>query len=464
MKGHNRRMKNWSIKFKITLWYTVFMTLLILIVLWLLFSVGSSRLLLDARQRLQTAVLKVYEEVEYENGYLEFDDDIRDLGKGIYLSVYSAEGSFLYGKLPAFFDASSPLVMDQIRETGEGSYIWHVYDYCQYVEGYGNLWVRGVTSRSSMDIALRIILRLALIFLPFFVLCIAFGGYSIIRKALLPLTLMTATASKISGGNNLTERIRLDKGNDEVHKLGHTFNHMMDRLQTSFENEKQFTSDVSHELRTPISVILSQCEYAAAEDTTSEEKEKCIHVITGQAKKMSHLISQLLTLARADSGRQKLDFEVLNLSELTEIITEEQQTIASKKGITLDAEIQPDILMRGDETMMMRLLINLISNSITYGKENGKTQITLSADADYIICRITDNGIGIPEDKLDKIWQRFYQVDASRSSEHGTGAGLGLSMAQWIARAHGGTLTAKSRLGEGSEFTFRIKTEGNHTI
>lgn len=449
-------MKNWSIKFKITLWYTVFMTLLILVVLWLLFSIGSSRLLIDARQRLQDIVMKVYDEVEYEDGALVFDDDIEDLGDGVYLSVYSPMGAFLYGKVPASFDAASPLIMDSIRETGEGGYSWHVYDYCQYVEGYGNLWVRGIASRSNSDSALRTILRLALIFLPFFVLCIALGGYSIIRKALLPLSEMTATASKISGGSNLTERIIIGKGNDEVHKLGYTFNHMMDRLQASFENEKQFTSDVSHELRTPISVILSQCEYASAEDTANEERQKCLAVIMEQGKKMSNLVSQLLTLARADSNRQKLNLELLNLSELTEIITEEQQTIAARKGISLATDIQPDILMQGDETMMMRLLINLISNSITYGKENGRTDISLTADEQTITCHITDNGIGIPKEKLDKIWQRFYQVDPSRNTSPETGAGLGLSMAKWIVQAHGGTISAESHLGKGSRFTFHI--------
>lgn len=449
-------MKNWSVKFKITLWYTVFMTLLILIVLWLLFTVGSSRLLLDARQRLERSVIKVFEEVEYEDGSLEFDDDINDLEDGIYLSVYSSKGEFLYGRIPPFFEAASPLIMNEIRELGEGRDIWNVYDYCQYVKGYGNVWVRGAASRSDTDTALRTIIRLALIILPFFVMCIAFGGYSIIRKALLPLTEITAASSRISGGNNLTERIALDRGSDEVHKLGHTFNHMMERLQTSFENEKQFTSDVSHELRTPISVILSQCEYAADMDTTGEEHRKCINVIMEQAKKMSGLVSQLLTLARADSGRQKLNLELLNLSELTEIITEEQKTMAIQKGICLEADIQPNILMRGDETMMMRLLINLISNSITYGRTGGRTDISLMTDDNFIICHITDNGIGIPEDKLDKIWQRFYQADPSRSAADGTGAGLGLSMAQWIAEAHGGSITAESRLGEGSRFTFRI--------
>ena len=236
--------------------------------------------------------------------------------------------------------------------------------------------------------------------------------------------------------------------------MAHTFDKMMDKLEDSFETEKQFTSDVSHELRTPVTVILSQCEYALQEDTPAQEIKDCIRSIAAQARKMSSLISQLLTLARADKGIQKLHYELLNLSELAEIITEEQKGIASKKGITLETCIQPDILFRGDETMLMRLFINLISNSITYGKENGLTRISLSSDGNLITGSVSDNGIGIEKDKLDKIWKRFYQVNPARSSGEREGAGLGLPMVKWITEAHGGTVCAESTPGSGTVFTF----------
>ena len=314
--------------------------------------------------------------------------------------------------------------------------------------------MRGIASQTQTDAALQIVVNLALVFLPFFVLCIAAGGYFIIRRTLSPLADMTETAQKISSGNDLSRRIRLGTGNDEVHKMAHTFDKMMDKLEDSFENEKQFTSDVSHELRTPVTVILSQCEYALQEDTPAQEIKDCIRSIAAQARKMSSLISQLLTLARADKGIQKLHYELLNLSELAEIITEEQKGIASKKGITLETCIQPDILFRGDETMLMRLFINLISNSITYGKENGLTRISLSSDGNLITGSVSDNGIGIEKDKLDKIWKRFYQVNPARSSGEREGAGLGLPMVKWITEAHGGTVCAESTPGSGTVFTF----------
>ncbi|WP_417297232.1 sensor histidine kinase [Eisenbergiella porci] len=452
-------MKNLSIKLKITLWYTVFMTILIIVILWLLFSISSSQVLSNAQLRLKDTVTRSFHEIEYEDGVLEFDKDINFLGEGIYISVYSAQGALLYGRTPSLFHGAPMLIMDEIQQVTSGQNLWYVYDYCQKIDGYGNLWVRGIASQTQTDAALHILVRLALIFLPFFVLCIAAGGYLIIRKTLAPLADMTETARQISEGNDLSQRIRVGEGKDEVHKMAHTFDRMMDKLQASFENEKQFTSDVSHELRTPVAVILSQCEYASREDTTPEETRGCIRAITNQARKMSNLISQLLTLARADSGKQQLHPEILNLSELAEIITEEQRSLAVARNITLETDIQPDILFCGDETMLMRLFINLISNSITYGRQNGHTLITLSSGSGYITGSVADDGIGIEKDKLDKIWNRFYQVDSARSSGERQGSGLGLPMVKWITQAHKGTISVESSPGEGTRFTFTFPAQ-----
>ena len=449
-------MRNLSIKLKITLWYTAFMALLIILTLIVLFSISSVQVLSDARVRLRNTVLQAFSEIDYEDGLLTFDDDINYLEEGVYISVYDAQGYLLYGRTPTGFSGASTLIMDQMQQVGSGQDFWYVYDYCQSVDGYGNLWIRGVASHSRSDSILRIITNAALILLPFFVALIALGGYLITAKALRPLSAMTETARAISEGNDLTRRIRLGSGRDEVHVLAHTFDQMMERLQSSFETEKQFTSDVSHELRTPVAVILSQCEYASQEGTPPEELRGSIGVIGAQARKMSALISQLLTLARADSGKQKLQYELVNLSELAEIIVEEQSIAAEEKGITLLTDIQPEILLRADETMMMRLFINLISNSITYGKPDGHTLVTLSANETEITGSVQDDGIGIPADKLDKIWQRFYQVDPARTSGSSSGSGLGLSMVKWIVQAHGGRIEVSSRLGEGSCFTFHF--------
>ncbi|MGI5884174.1 MAG: sensor histidine kinase [Candidatus Spyradocola sp.] len=445
---------NIPIRWRITLWYTILMTALVVAVLWLLFHLSSNQMLSEAELRLQDTVERSFYEIEYEDGVLTFDDDINHLGTGISISVYDSQGNLVYGRIPANFNGAPMLIMDEIQKVEEGDGgVWYVYDTCQTIPGYGNLWVRGVVSQAEADASLHAVVRLSLIVLPFFVLLVALGGYSITRRTLGPLQDVTDTAQRISQGSDLTERIRMGPGEDEVHRLAHTFDHMMDKLQSAFESEKQFTSDVSHELRTPVSVILSQCEFALGDDAEEGERRSALQVVAAQARKMSTLIAQLLTLARTDSGRQSLHMETLNLSELAEITCEEQADAAAARNITLHTDIQPNVLLRADETMMMRLLINLIQNAVSYGREGGNIWVTLRDEEGVVQGCVRDDGIGIGAEHLNKIWNRFYQVDPSRTASR-SGAGLGLPMVRWIVEAHGGSIAVESEPGKGSAFTF----------
>ena len=445
---------NIPIRWRITLWYTILMTALVVAVLWLLFHLSSNQMLSEAELRLQDTVERSFYEIEYEDGVLTFDDDINHLGTGISISVYDSQGNLVYGRIPANFNGAPMLIMDKIQKVEEGDGgVWYVYDTCQTIPGYGNLWVRGVVSQAEADASLHAVVRLSLIVLPFFVLLVALGGYSITRRTLGPLQDVTDTAQRISQGSDLTERIRMGPGEDEVHRLAHTFDHMMDKLQSAFESEKQFTSDVSHELRTPVSVILSQCEFALGDDAEEGERRSALQVVAAQARKMSTLIAQLLTLARTDSGRQSLHMETLNLSELAEITCEEQADAAAARNITLHADIQPNVLLRADETMMMRLLINLLQNAVSYGREGGNIWVTLRDEEGVVQGCVRDDGIGIGAEHLNKIWNRFYQVDPSRTASR-SGAGLGLPMVRWIVEAHGGSIAVESEPGKGSAFTF----------
>jgi len=449
-------MKKLSIKIKITLWYTVFMLLMVVLTLSLLLLVSNTQVLSSAENRLKKTVVRSFREIRYNAGSLTFMNDWNTLGieEGIYLSVYDTYGNFIYGRLPSYYTGTASLIMDTLQQEYDFYTQWYVYDYCTEIEGYGSLWVRGITSQTTTERTMVTLLRFSLVIFPFFLLCILIGGYLIIRRSLAPLDKVTATASAISQGNDLSRRIQLKNGDDEVHRLAHTFDHMMDRLQDVFEREKQFTSDVSHELRTPTAVILSQCEYALLEDSTLEEQSKSLETIQRQGKKMSRLISQLLTLSRADSGRLTIQPEEINLSQLAEIICEEQAEMAAAKNITIQQNIQPDLYLFADETMMMRFFINLINNAITYGKENGHIRLTLSNKNGLIEGSIEDDGIGIPKEHLENIWKRFYQVDSSRSSINSQGAGLGLPMVKWIAEAHGGQIRVESEYGIGTAFFF----------
>ena len=304
-----------------------------------------------------------------------------------------------------------------------------------------------------------------MILLPLMVLVTAFLGYRFTRRTLLPVRQITDTVRQIRADADMSRRIGLPRSNklskknrDEIYDLAETFDEMLEQLEKVFQREKQFTSDVSHELRTPVSVIMAQCEACLADDTLSETHREQLLLIYEKTKKISEMISQLLMLSRADQGRQPLHREYLNISELTEIVAEDQQLLAasSEKEIKIIKNIEPDIIAPVDETFYIRMVVNLISNAVTYSKESGTVKVYLSKAEHEVIGIIQDDGIGIPADDLPHIWERFYQVSQSRSENH---SGLGLSMVQWIVKAHNGWIKAESTLGEGSKFTFGLPLE-----
>ena len=449
-----------SIKLKITLWFTLFMTLTVIVCLLFLYFAGEKSMKSNSRDQLISTVSDSLKEIEYDDGELDIDEDMEAYQNGIYLSVYDPNGSLIFGSVPRGFPSDITAQPGEVTTVTAREQSWYVYEQSQHLRGYGSILVRGAIGTDGAGTAFSILLRLAVIALPVLVLVAAAGGYFIVWHAFRPVKHIVETARQIGESRDLSKRIHLGNGKDEICALANTFDSMFDRLQYAFENEKQFTSDASHELRTPVSVIISQCEYTLKNAKTMEEAKEGLDKVLTQAQKMSGLISQLLTLARSDKRHQKLQIELLNLSELTQIICEQQQEKASLKNITIQTRIEPDLLIRGDETMLMRLFINLIENSIHYGRTNGHIIVSLKAGNGYLAGTVQDDGIGIAPEHQGKVWERFYQVDSSRNPNTGS-CGLGLSMVKWIVEAHGGTIRLQSSPGAGSIFSFTLSTYKN---
>lgn len=444
-------MKRLSIHLKVTLWFTLLMVLLVSVVLAFLFYTGAQSALEGTKSQMMDMVAAGWREIDADDGEIEIDDDLEYFKDGIYLSVYDAGGVPLYGSVPRDFDNSAVFAPDQLRTIPSMQKSWYVYDEQNTIYGYGTVWIRSVSAANQVDSTISTLYRLALIVLPFFVLFAAVGGYFITRRAFQPVRRIIQTAREIGEGNDLSRRIALGQGRDEVYTLAAEFDSMFARLEKAFEREKQFTSDASHELRTPTTVIISQCEYALERAKTLDEAREALHAILNQAEKMAVMISQLLMLARADKAHGKMQFETVNLSDLAMMVVEQQQENASMRHIQLETHIEPDVEMQGDETMLMRVWINLIENGVKYGREGGWLQVTLQKKQGLIIGCVQDNGIGIAPENLEKVWERFWQADSARSA---SGAGLGLSMVKWIVQAHGGNIQVESVLGQGSAFTF----------
>lgn len=453
-------MKRFSLKLKLKAMYSFFMVLVTCICLAILFSLSGKEILTSAQMHLKERVHESADEIELENGEFEIDSDFYSLDQDVYLALYDAGGHFLYGKIPAGFGQIPQFRDGTVQAVKSGTEQWYVYDVQYEMESNQEFYIRGVISVTGAQREFLIAVRLAVILMPMIVILTALIGYRLIRRTLLPVRQMTETVQEIQKDGDLSRRIGVsqDTGKDEFYQLAGTFDGMLESLEQAFLRERQFTSDVSHELRTPVSVILAQCEASLNRTDLSEEQRKEILLIRKKAGEMSQMISQLLLLSRADQGRQQLNKEEINISELTEIIVEEQKMLAQRRKIEVHTEIEPNITGYLDESFYIRMLDNLISNAVSYGKEGGNIKVTLHQIPSGVRGTVEDDGIGISRDDQVHIWERFYRVDASRTGkEDGSHSGLGLSMAKWIAQAHGGNVRVESELGKGSCFTFELK-------
>lgn len=445
-------MKRLSVKQKLTIWIILLMLLLVGLVLGFMLAVSSSVVTEQTGEQLDSILRGNLSGISRENGTLSFSEDFSFTRSGVYTLVYSDSGALLAGQPPLSFPEGITFENGITRTVSGAADDFYVLDYWLHFGWDDGVWVRGVTPMPDTADILNELADIALLLLPLMVIVSGLGAYLIARSTFRPIDRMIRTVGEISEGRDLSRRIGLPSGRDEISRLGQAFDSMFARLETSFEAEKQFTSDASHELRTPVAVILAQCGDARRNAQTPEQYAEAINVVERQAKRMSDMIARLLQMTRLEQGTQRITMEHADISSLVEVICGEQPQLP--RGITLQSDIQPDVEAWFDVTLMSRLLQNLINNAAQYGRENGHIWVTLRRAEEDVLLSVRDDGIGIPTDRMDKIWQRFYQVETSRGA--GGGTGLGLTMVRQIAALHGGTVTVDSREGEGSCFTLRF--------
>lgn len=448
-------MKNISIKLKITLWFAVWMLVLTAIVF--LFFTGVSRS--DHSQQLRDTLVNLVNqntnEVRYDNGELIVGGDFVSYKDGVYCLVFLKNGQKYSGYAPYEELEKESLEDGRLRSVVVNGEHYLLYDR-KTTDKRRVIWVRGIVSENGNLIISSSMYHAVLVSLPLLILLAAAGAYLIARRSFYPIQKISRTAEEIGRSGNLSNRIPMNKNGDELHRLAGTFNLMFERLETSFEAERQFTSDASHELRTPVAIILAQCEYAFENASSADELYEIIGKIQKQGYRMQHLIESLLYFVRLEQQTGQSDFEITDLSGLVSSICREQKDL-TEKNIVLLTEIQPDIRMRADTALFHRMLENLISNAYRYGKENGIIQVSLMRTDYGISLVVADDGIGIAAEELPKIWKRFYRVDKTRSYKKNSGLGLGLAMVKQIAKLHDGTIEVESEQGKGSVFTITFK-------
>jgi heavy metal sensor kinase len=287
------------------------------------------------------------------------------------------------------------------------------------------------------------------------------GGFLIARKALTPVKEISRAIDKISE-TNLSERITPENIPEELKVLASSFNRTFDRLERSFNRQRQFVSDASHELRTPLSVIISQSEIILRRERSAEEYKNGLTAILEASKLMSGIIHQLLTLARLGTDRIELKMESLDLGAIMNEAVGLLKPLAALKGIAISIPAEGPHVISGDRASLLELFSNIIDNAIKYNIPQGKIDISIKKEPGFIVTEVQDTGIGIPERDLDKVFDRFYRVDKARSKDI-SGIGLGLSICEEIVKLHGGRIEIKSKVGMGTIVRIYFKDSKKET-
>jgi heavy metal sensor kinase len=400
-------------------------------------------------------------------GIEEVKEELNELG-GVWagaalLEVSDADGKIIF-QSPPFknpYGADNPATKDGV------SFVTTNLDDLQYriatrkVDvGRQIFQVRAAVPTEPFDQALdrfRLILKETL---PFLVVLASLAGYWLSGRALAPVNAIIETARGV-GVQNLSSRLAVPPANDELRRLSETLNAMLGRIEASVKRITQFTADASHDLRTPVALIRSSAELALRRPRTEDEYRETLSRILATSEETTHLIENLLTLARADAGAAELHFSDIDLVPHLDKISEEAGILAAGKGIQVTSELAAGpVRVSADAAAIERLLLIIIENAVKYSPQGGKIEMVLSNGAGSARIEVRDSGIGISDKDLPHIFERFYRADQARSREPG-GSGLGLAIARWIVDLHGGLIEAQSTPGNGSVFRITLPISAN---
>ena len=288
---------------------------------------------------------------------------------------------------------------------------------------------------------------------PLVLLLASAGGYFLARKSLAPIASMNSQTQRISA-ENLSARLDVTNTRDELGHLATTINDLLARLESSFKTQQRFIADASHELRTPLAVLRGETEVALGKSRTIEEYQQSLALIQEEAESLSRIVEDLFILARQPiSTRAALHNERVSLNDAVKDCARAAQVLALRKGVRLQlANDPPAIVLNGDQELIKRMILNLLDNAVKYTPAGGEISLALARENGNAEIVVRDTGMGIPETDQSRVFDRFFRVDKARARAMG-GAGLGLSIAQWIVEAHGGEISVASTPGHGSTFT-----------
>ncbi|MBV7276029.1 HAMP domain-containing protein [Clostridiaceae bacterium UIB06] len=394
------------------------------------------------------------EELERKNVNLKNEDLLQEINprEAVYVKITDSEGKMIsisprWNKDFSFQNSSEKVLKIEKQEK-------HLVYKSNSIKINNKLFVLTVVKDMEYEYHfLKLLLIMVAISNVLGIIIAVLSGMFVSKKMLTPIDKITKTAQSVSI-QGLNKRIEVNAADDELSRLARTFNEMIERLQKSFESQNKFVSDASHELRTPISVIqgyINLLDRWGKED--KEVLQKAINIIKNETANMTNLIEKLLFLARGDNNSLKLEKEIFDLNTLIDEVVKESSVIAPKLNIA--SERNDKIIIYADFRLIKQALRALVDNSIKYTQEEGEIKINSYRRLGEAEITIEDSGIGISEEEIPNLFNRFYRVDKARSKKTG-GSGLGLAIVKHIIDRHCGKICIESDFGKGTKVTINL--------
>lgn len=459
-----------SIRFRMTVWYASFLTILLLIFSGAVYlglkryltNTLSRDLTVEARQISETWLKDIGDAGE-EYVTAEIEEHLSPSTSNRFIRITRPDGSMLYqsnSPEDRSFDPSSISKISEpfsngFRNVGNDFHLI-VYSMKYAVEDAGTFWVEVGASNQQISETLDALIVILALMLPLGFALAAVGGYALMRRALAPVNQISAAAQRITS-RNLSERIPASQSNDEIERLSNVLNEMIRRLEDSFSRVVQFTADASHELRTPLTILRGELEVALRENNLNPQTRNLVESVLEETEKLSKTVESLMTLSRLDSGQIPLDKTWFDLTALCQDTINQMIFLAEEKQIQLKFYGLERAEVYADSLRIRQIVLNLIDNAIKFTRTGGQIHTTVAKQNDDISIEVSDSGIGIPSEALPHIFDRFYRVDPARSSQH-AGAGLGLAIVKSICDLHGATIFVNSDPNQGTQIRIIIPT------
>lgn len=458
-------MTSWTIRTKLTFWYTsIFGGTLILFSLltYFAFSYANNKRI-DVGLKEEADGIAHYAQISkdsIEEYVICISNEREEWASGKYVAILNHTGNLRF-RSGSLADDCLTLSIGQIKEILSGK------TYFKTVKTSMGHLLRIITmpimdSQQLIQIGIIVnkdnaskIFLLALMTLG----CLAiigswFGGRFMAKKALKPIDCMIKGLQKI-GTEQLEKRLTIYSAKDEINELSSVINEMLSRLENSFNQIRQFTTDASHELRTPIAIMKAGIEVALSKERDICGYQQVLANTLEDLRRLSKIVENLFVLAKADAGRYEIHMRRLNLCPVVMDVSEQLKLIAEQKNIFVSMEKMEDVFIEGDELLIRMLLLNLVDNAVKYTPQNGTIKLSFGKDNGHVKIIIEDTGIGISAEDTPYIFDRFYRANKVRTANY-NGGGLGLNICQWIAKSHRGTIIVISELYKGSIFTVTL--------